>query len=99
MLRVLVRSYPTAKEIQIQYSDGLSMLSLFQDRRGGPTPSAPPGSQIARARRPIMVKGSEGSFYDLGFLRLVEWRMNGNSLALVGELEEGEMLKVAQSVE
>jgi len=99
LLRVLVRSYPRAEEIQIQYSDGLSMLSLFQDRRAASTPSAPPGSQIARARRPTVVGGAEGSFYNLGFLRLVEWRKKGNALALVGELEEAEMLRVAESVE
>ena len=99
LLRILIRSYPRAKEIQIQYSDGLSMLSLFQDRRRKSTASAPAGSSIARARRPIEVGEAEGSLYNLGLLRLVNWRQNDNALALVGELEEAEMLKVAKSVE
>ncbi len=98
-MRVLVRSHPREDEIQIQYSDGLSMLSLFQDRRITSSPSAPPGSPIARTRRPVAVGEAKGSFYDLGFLRLVEWKNKGNALALVGELEESEMLNVARSVE
>jgi outer membrane lipoprotein-sorting protein len=78
-------------EIQVLYSDGLSLLSLFES-----THFHPPGGGAPEGV--IMVGPWPGRWYDLGSVTALAWGRPGRHLALLGELARGELHKIATSV-
>lgn len=88
-----VKTLKTTKELHVHYSDGLSGISLFENSSG---------KMYTRNNTPLRsvdINGNMGNFYKVGLVRLLEWQSKGITIALVGELEEEEFLKIARSIE
>ena len=49
--------------------------------------------------RSVDIRGNKGNFYKVGMVRILEWQADGLTLALVGELEEEDFIKIARSIE
>lgn len=76
-------------ELQVLYSDGLSLLSLFSSTRF----REPGGAAAAVAVGPWF-----GRWHEFGLVTGVSWRTPWAHLALLGEISRGELLKVAAAV-
>ena len=90
---VRVRRGPSGGEIQVLYSDGLSLLSLFQSSKfrtlkGG-------GSQSVS----LDVGGRPGNIRPMGLINALSWQPAWAHLTILGEISQAEMLKVAESVQ
>jgi negative regulator of sigma E activity len=88
-----VKSYQTSKELHIHYSDGLSGISLFENSSGKFY------TQKHKPVKTVDINDVKGNFYQVGNIRILEWKKNGITLALVGEIAEDEFLKIARSIE
>lgn len=79
-------------ELRLLYSDGLSALTLFErrlshaGRTGGPQAT------------PVALGETEGRLYRHGLVLMVEWARPPVALALVGEVDEKELLETARSI-
>ena len=93
-VRKCVRARHTGSygEIQVLYSDGLSLLSLF-------TSSAFKASKSPTGRSSaVQVAGVPGVMYRLGLVSAIYWRSPSSHLAILGELSREELFKVAESI-
>lgn len=80
------------EEVHLEYSDGLSTISFFQSIKE---------ERQHRNHHPaktIDITGSEGNLYHFGLIHLLEWVKGNLRITVVGEIEEEEMLKLANSV-
>lgn len=83
-----------ARVAHLQYSDGLSFLSLFESTgKGGHRRPWESGSP-----RIVDLGGKSGTLYNLGLLRVVRWSVPGLHLTVVGDLGDGELERFARSV-
>lgn len=82
------------KVAHLQYTDGLSTLSLFETA-GKAGYLAPQRTGLTRT---LDVGGKPGTLYNLGLLRLLRWQAEDLHLTVVGELEEEELIRFARSV-
>lgn len=80
-------------EIQVLYSDGLSLLSIFESTRFRPLKESG-SSQSA----PVQVDGSPGSLQGLGLVSALSWKSPWAYVTILGEISRDEMLKVAESI-
>lgn len=79
-------------EIQVVFGDGLSLLSLFASTSyREPGAGSPAGTAVA-------VGPWTGLLYDLGPVSGIAWQTPGAHLALLGELSQAELRKIAGSV-
>ncbi len=78
-------------EIQVLYSDGLSLLSLFESSR--PFQSTASGRSVE-----IEVGGAPGVWLQLGLVSALRWQSPQAYLTLLGEISRDELLKVAESI-
>jgi outer membrane lipoprotein-sorting protein len=90
---VRVRRAEGHGEIQVLYSDGLSLLSLFESSRYRPLKSAGPGRSVE-----IEVGGAPGVWRQLGLVSALHWQSPQAYLTLLGEISRDELLKVAESI-
>ncbi len=80
------------ERVHLLYSDGLSSLSIFQDRSvlslsGTPLPT-----------REVDINDKKGVLYDQGLLKILNWKLQDIYVTLIGEISEDELLKVARSI-
>jgi outer membrane lipoprotein-sorting protein len=80
-------------EVQVLYSDGLSLLSLFES-----THFREPGGGGRELETPVGVGQLPGRWYDLGLVTALAWGRPGAYFALLGELSRDELLKVGASI-
>lgn len=80
-------------EIQVLYSDGLSLLSLFESSRYRPVKAAGPGRSVE-----IEVGGVPGVWRQLGLVSALHWQSSQANLTIIGEISRDELLKVAESI-
>lgn len=80
------------REVKVLYSDGLSLLTLFESSRFRPFGAAAGGLSVQVGERPA-------SLYRLGLVSALNWESPGSYLTILGELSRDELLKVAESVE
>jgi outer membrane lipoprotein-sorting protein len=78
-------------EIKVLYSDGLSLLTIFESSRFRPFGGA--GSGL-----PVRVGESPASLHSMGLVSALNWESPGVYLTILGELSRQELLKVAGSV-
>jgi outer membrane lipoprotein-sorting protein len=90
---IYARRHREYAELQVLFSDGLSMLSLFESTR-----FREPGAGGGDAEAPVAVGPWPGRWYDLGLVTGIAWRPPWAHLALLGELSREELRKVAASV-
>jgi len=79
-------------EIQVVFSDGLSLLSLFESTSFREPAN---GSGLASS---VSVGHATGRWHDLGLVTGISWHAPWGHMALLGELSRSEMHKVAGSV-
>jgi outer membrane lipoprotein-sorting protein len=80
------------REIKVLYSDGLSLLTLFESSRFRPFGGA--GSGLS-----VQVGDNSASLHRLGLVSALNWESPGSYLTILSELSRDELLKVAESVE
>lgn len=78
-------------EVQVVFSDGLSLLSLFES-----TSFRDPGGGSAAPAVPV--GHWTGRWHELGLVRGISWKAQSGHLALLGELSREELEKVAGSI-
>jgi negative regulator of sigma E activity len=78
-------------EIKVLYSDGLSLLTIFERSRFSPISG--PNSGL-----PVRVGERSASLYRMGLVSALNWESSGTYLTILGELPRQELLKVADSV-
>lgn len=79
-------------ELRLFYSDGLSSLTLFERRLSHARPSGGPEATT------VALGEAEGRLYRHGLVLMVEWTRPPVALALVGEVDERELLETARSI-
>ena len=82
------------EKVQLAYIDGLSLISIFEERRA----ATPESSE--QATKEVEIKQSvKGTFYDHGLLKILRWQLDAERmLTLVGEVADHELLKIAASI-
>lgn len=90
---IQVRRHHDYGEVQVVFSDGLSLLSLFES-----THFREPGGGSGEPETPVGVGQLPGRWYDLGLVTALAWGRPGTYFALLGELSRDELLKVGVSV-
>jgi outer membrane lipoprotein-sorting protein len=78
-------------EIKTLYSDGLSLLTVFESSRFRPFGGSDDG-------RPVRVGKNLANLHRTGLVSALNWESSGAYLTILGELSHGELLKVAGSV-
>jgi len=78
-------------EIKVLYSDGLSLLTIFESSR-------PRSFRGADAGLPVRIGKDPASLNKLGLVSALNWESRGAYLTILGELSRDELLKVAGSV-
>lgn len=86
---IRTRKVKSFSEVQVLYSDGLSLLSLFQSSQGRP---------YGKRGTDIRVGDRAGSLHALGLMSALSWKASWAHLTILGEMSREEMLKVAESV-
>lgn len=83
---ITIRGEPAAA---FAYSDGISALTLFESR----------GAQGLPPRgHPVRIGSVDGMVASRGNATLVHWNVAGISFTLVGELAEGDLVRIAASI-
>ena len=80
-------------EIQVVYSDGLSLLSLFESSRFRPVAKSP----LSKSQ-PVMVGGRQAELRQMGLVNSLAWQTSWAHLTILGEISHEEMLRVAESI-
>lgn len=80
-------------EVQVVYSDGLSLLSLFESSR----PGSPGGGAPAGARE-VSVGKHEGSLQRAGLVSALSWNASQAHMTILGEVSHEELLRIAGSI-
>jgi outer membrane lipoprotein-sorting protein len=80
-------------EVQVLYSDGLSLLSLFQSSR-----FRDPAAKMNKGSRTLAVGDRDGELRQHGLLAALSWPSPWAQLTLIGEISSVEMVKVAESI-
>ena len=78
-------------EIKVLYSDGLSLLTIFESSRFRPFGGAGSGLPVRVGERPA-------SLHTMGLVSALNWESSGAYLTILGELSREELLRVADSV-
>ena len=90
---VIVSKTQEGEKIQLTYIDGMSSISVFEDKR---TPAA----EVSSTSKEIAISNTvKGTFYDEGLLKILNWYLAGDvHVTLVGEVADTELLKIAASI-
>jgi hypothetical protein len=87
---IRARRHRNYGEVQVVFSDGLSLLSLFES-----TSFRDPGGGESSA---VGVGDWPGRWHEHGLVRGISWKTPWGHLALLGELSRDELHKIAGSV-
>jgi hypothetical protein len=91
---VIVSSAAERERVQLTYIDGMSSISMFEDKRLAPT------SETSKASKEVTINNTvKGTFYDHGLLKILNWQQSNHVyVTLVGEVADTELLKMASSI-
>lgn len=90
----IVSKTEQGEKIQLAYVDGMSSISVFEDKR--PATSADSGKTTQEVTINTTVKGT---FHDQGLLKILNWNLTEHThITLVGEVAARELLKIAASI-
>jgi outer membrane lipoprotein-sorting protein len=82
------------EKVQLSYVDGMSSISIFEEKHAGTNESASSTSKEVSINQSI-----KGTFHDHGLLKILRWRVGQDFyLTLVGEVADAELLKIAASL-
>ncbi len=92
---VILSKTKQGKKVQLTYIDGMSSISIFEDRR-----TKTPQKSAEKTSNNIEINAAiKGRFYDQGLLKILRWRLEDNlQITLVGEVADSELLKIASSI-
>ena len=80
-------------EVQVLYSDGLSLLSIFESTHFRPLSEGGESRAVT-----VEVNGSPGRLQGLGLVSALSWQSPAAYITILGEVSRNEMLKVAESI-
>jgi outer membrane lipoprotein-sorting protein len=92
---VIVSKAKEGEKVQLTYIDGMSSISVFEDKQ-----TSSPDSAAPRASKEVAInKTVKGTFRDHGLLKILNWHLAGNvHITLIGEVADSELLKIASSL-
>jgi len=88
--------YQRREIAHLRYTDGLVLLSLFETSGG--RPEGRHGAREREMEKPIQILGLRCELFYDGQLRILRWEKGGINFTLIGDLGEGDMTKVAESL-
>lgn len=91
---VIVSSVEEHERVQLTYIDGMSSISVFEDKR--PVAKA----EASKTSKEVTINNTvKGTFYDHGLLKILNWQQSEHVyITLVGEVADTEILKMASSI-
>jgi len=92
---VIVSKTKQGEKIQLAYIDGMSSISVFEDKR---TPSST--AESLKTSKEVAINNTvKGTFRDHGLLKILNWKLTQDvQVTLIGEVADSELLKIASSV-
>ncbi|RMF83850.1 MAG: outer membrane lipoprotein-sorting protein [Nitrospinota bacterium] len=87
---------PQSEAIQLLYTDGLSYLSIFQEK--APSPPSTLTALTSSLRDRVQEREQENLIEYSGLLRMISGQKGGVVYAIVGEVIQEELFKIAQSL-
>lgn len=93
-LAVIVIKTGAIEKVQMTYIDGMSSISIFQEKQ------MPPSTTDAKRSQEVAINSSiKGTFHDEGLLKVLRWPLDSiRYVTLVGEVADSELLKIASSI-
>ncbi len=91
---VIVSKTKQGEKVQLAYIDGMSSISVFEDKR---TPSTTASSKTSKE---VTISNTvKGTFQDHGLLKILDWSLAEDiHITLIGEVADSELLKIASSI-
>jgi len=91
---VIVTKTSPRERVQLTYIDGMSSISVFEDKLTAATP------EVSKTSKEVAINNNiKGTFYDHGLLKILNWQLTENVyVTLVGEVADTELLKMAASI-
>lgn len=91
---VIVSRTQHKERVQLTYIDGMSPISVFEDKQTVVTP------EVSDASKEVAINDAvKGTFYDHGLLKILNWQLSETvSITLVGEVADTELLNMAASL-
>lgn len=82
------------ERVQLTYIDGMSSISVFEDKVATAAP------EVSKPSKEVTINNTvKGTFYDHGLLKILNWQLTENVyVTLVGEVADTELLKMAASI-
>lgn len=94
LVSVILSKTKQAERAQLTYIDGMSSLSIFEEKRTVPTESS-----VTTSEKVQITNSIKGTFHDQGLLKILRWRLTqALQVTLVGEVADSELLKIASSI-
>ena len=82
------------EKLQLAYVDGMSSISVFEEKRAETLDSSQETSQEVEINPSV-----KGTFHDHGLLKILRWQLEQEFyVTLVGEVSDSELLKIAASI-
>jgi outer membrane lipoprotein-sorting protein len=92
---VIVSKTTQGEKIQLAYIDGMSSISVFEDKQ---TSSATANS-LKTSKEVAINNTIKGTFRDHGLLKILDWNLAQDvHVTLIGEVADSELLKIASSI-
>jgi outer membrane lipoprotein-sorting protein len=91
---VIVSKTQQKERVQLTYIDGMSPISVFEDKHAVSAPD------VAGTSKEVTINNTvKGTFYDHGLLKILNWQLSETvSITLVGEVADTELLNMAASL-
>ena len=92
---VIVSKTKQGEKIQLAYIDGMSSLSVFEDKRTSSSTATSP-----KTSKEVAINSTvKGTFRDHGLLKILDWNLAQDvHVTLIGEVADSELLKIASSI-
>lgn len=92
---VIVSKTKQGEKIQLAYIDGMSSISVFEDKRTSSSTATSP-----KTSKEVAINSTvKGTFRDHGLLKILDWNLAQDvHVTLIGEVADSELLKIASSI-
>jgi outer membrane lipoprotein-sorting protein len=92
---VIISKTKQGEKIQLAYIDGMSSISVFEDKR-----TSSSTAKSAETSKEVAINNTvKGTFRDHGLLKILDWNLAQDvHVTLIGEVADSELLKIASSI-
>lgn len=92
---VIVSKTTGGEKIQLAYIDGMSSISVFEDKQT----SSVTADSLKTSKEVAINSTIKGTFRDHGLLKILNWNLAQDvHITLIGEVADSELLKIASSI-